>query len=173
MTVPPPVKRRPSQAGNNGWLKALAAFLLVISVAVIVEAVRTATQRQLSSLEGVLFSAFSLAAGYAGSFIFGRFSAAESAREVVRAQARGAFRRLVSHYGSLSRLVSAIDRARDEAGDPKGSPSRYDALRAVTVEIIAIAGDALEDWRDVVPEEVEEIERRAREQRAQEEKQDG
>jgi len=66
---------------------------------------------------------------------------------------------------SLSRLARAIDIAGTQArarNEPDGGFTPFDTLQAIVVEQIATAGDALDDWRDIVPEDVEEVERRLR-----------
>ena len=148
-----------------------AALLVVLSIVGAFAAVETARQRPLSPLEDVLFQVLTLGTGLAGSFFLGRFSVEESARKLVRPHAQKAFRRLTSHFQSLSRLVIAIDNARENSGSSASAPSHYDTLRAMVVEQISTAGDALEDWRDIVPDEVQEMEEQARRRREEHEKQ--
>ena len=93
-----------------------------------------------------------LLAGIGASYIFGRSASKESVRETIEPHARSAFRRLISLYRSISRVAAIIEseEARDDA-------AKIDIIRAIVVEQIATADDALADWQDVVPEAVEEM----------------
>ncbi len=64
--------------------------------------------------------------------------------------ARSAFRRLISLYEGLSRVANVI-------GEPKVDEVKLKVIRAIVVEQISTADDALADWEDVVPEAVAEI----------------
>lgn len=87
------------------------ALLLFFSIGVSVILAYTATQRTLSGLESALWQIFVFSGGLAGSFIFGRQSAREAAREMIKPHARSAFRRLLSLYQSLSRAATTIESA--------------------------------------------------------------
>jgi len=146
------------------WLPAL-----LIAVAFIIAAfsIYIATQRTLTSLESTLLQAFSLACGLIGSFYFGKQSAAEAAKEIIKPHARSAFRRLISLYESLSRVGAEIEGS-------KGNQSEsitIAKMEAIVVEQLATADDALEDWRDIVPEEVEELRSKLTHRREPESKQ--
>jgi hypothetical protein len=41
-------------------------------------------------------------------------------------------------------------------------------IQAIVIEQIATADDALEDWRDIIPEDVKEVEKRMSEKRGKE-----
>ena len=133
-------------------------LLVVISVGVAGYFVYVATARALTGLEGVLLQVIALATGLVGSFIFGRRSAHEAAREIIKPHARSAFRRLRSLYLSLSQVADAIESSHD-------FESREDyqmilaKLEAFVFDQLVTADDALEDWRDVVPEDVEGLRR--------------
>lgn len=139
---------------------AIAALVLVLGAigAAVVFAV-VASQRPLSSLEAFLLQAFWVVAGLVGSFVFGRQSAREAAKEMVKPHARSAFRRLLSLYQSLGRLAHAIERGKPATQD-NPTESSLDVLEAIVVEQLATANDALEDWRDLIPEDIAELERR-------------
>lgn len=113
--------------------------------------------RSLTGIESVLLQVFSLGIGLLGSFILGRESAREAAKDLVKPHARSAFRRLLSLYRSLSRLAVAIQNARPVNNADPIHPSVLDRLESLVIEQIATADDALEDWRDIVPEDVEEL----------------
>ena len=137
----------------------LPSVLVLISLAVAGYSVFVATTRSLTPLEGALLQLFILSVGLAGSFWFGRQSAMRAAQEVIRPHARAAFRRLVSLYNSLSRVAEAIKSVErsESVDDYRIALTRIDA----TVEgQLEMADDALEDWRDIAPEDVDELWRR-------------
>lgn len=142
----------------------IAGVLILGAVAVAVVFSVIAAKRPLTNLEAVLLQAFALGAGLLGSFIFGRQSARTAAREMVKPHARSAFRRLWSLYESLSRLAQAIEEAKN-VNSPSGDSikTNYEylpVLEAIVTEQISTADDALEDWRDLVPKDVKELENR-------------
>ena len=140
---------------NLNWI--LAAGLVLVAIGVSIFVVYTTTTRTLSAVESILWQVFVLTAGLAGSFIFGRQSAREAAKEVIKPHARCAFRRLLSLFESLSRAADVIEFAQDSK-----SSENYQVILARLEEIVTAqlmtADDALEDWRDIVPEDVEELE---------------
>ena len=112
--------------------------------------------RDFTTLEFGLFQLLILATGLLGSYIFGRNSARAGATEVIRPHARATFRRVMALYKSLYRLSGRIEELKVESPD-----SRLDLIQALVDEQITTGQDAMEDWRDIVPEDVEEIERRS------------
>ena len=108
----------------------------------------------MSPVEYMLFQLLILGAGLLGSFIFGKSSARDAAIEVIRPHARAAFRRVTALYNSLYRLSVKIEELKRDGPD-----QRLDLIQALVHEHIATGQDAIEDWRDIVPEEVNEIER--------------
>ena len=110
----------------------------------------------LTGLESTLWQIFTFAAGLSGSFIFGRQSAREAAREIIKPHARSAFRRVLSLYRSLARTSATIKSSQvpgfDE--DPQVTLAKLDTI---VTEQLAAADDVLEDWRDIVPDDVEEL----------------
>ena len=130
--------------------------LVLVSLAVAGYFVYMATNRTLTQLEGTLLQLFTLLAGLAGSFWFGRQSASKAAQEIIRPHARAAFRRLVSLYASLARMSATIHSAQrlESVEDYQIILARVDAS---VEEQLLMADDALEDWRDIVPEDVKEL----------------
>lgn len=138
---------------NIPILLVLAAFFMAgISIFV-------ASQRDLTGLENTLLQAFSLAFGLTGSFLFGKQSAKEAAKEMIKPHARSAFRRLISLYESLSRVALEIENYKVSI-KKQNSPLVIERLEAIVIEQLATADDALEDWNDIVPEEVSELKTR-------------
>ncbi len=126
----------------------LSAFLIFV-----------AQSRPLTPLEGVLLQVVILAAGVGASvgasYMVGKNAALEAARSLIRPHALSAFRRVYNLYDSLYRLSVRIEELKE-----RGPDYRLDLVQALVDEQFTTGRDALEDWRDIVPEEVEEIERR-------------
>jgi len=136
--------------------KWLPPVLVLVAILVAGVSVYIATQRTLTSLEGVLLQSFTLIAGLFGSFLVGRQSAKDAAREIIKPHARSAFRRLMSLYESLSRVATEIEKSLSGEGN-KNSEGDLARLKAIVIEQLATADDALEDWNDIVPEDVAEL----------------
>lgn len=140
------------------------ALLLLFSIAVSIILAYTATQRTLTGLESVLWQIFVFASGLAGSFIFGRQSAREAAKEIIKPHARGAARYLISLYKSILRARAA---ASVELSQNFGSYEDYYVIRAYLIatftEQLATADDALENWRDILGEGLEDLIEKLRE----------
>ena len=133
-----------------------AAVLLLLGLGVSVFFVYEATARTITPLEGALFQFFALAAGLTGSFIFGKQSARAAAQEIIKPHARSAFRRLTSLYLGLSKIARAIKAARNLRSDSV----ELAELDGLVMSQLATADDALEDWRDIVPEELDDLRQR-------------
>ena len=141
-------------------LERLGSVLLVfISVGVAGYFVYVATTRTVTDLEGVLLQVIALATGLVGSFIFGRQSAHEAAKELIKPHARSAFRRLLSLYDSLSRVAYTIESSQN-FDSQEDYQIAFAKLEGIVVEQLTTASDALEDWSDIVPEDVEELRQR-------------
>ena len=132
------------------------ALLLLFSIGISIILAYTATQRTLSGLESMLWQIFVFAGGLAGSFIFGRPSAREAAREMIKPHARSAFRRLLSLYQSLRRAANAIESAQ-QADSDEDHKVAFAKLEIIVIEQLAATDDALEEWIDIVPEDVREL----------------
>lgn len=118
----------------------------------------TSATRQLSAMEAGMTQIIVLSFGLLGSFIFGQISAEQAGQELVRSHARSAFRRVLSLYRSLSRLAAIIESDRDNsASRTSSSRMTFDKLEAIVVEQIATADDAMADWKDICPRDVEEV----------------
>lgn len=115
--------------------------------------------RPLTQLEQSLISGIGLALGLWGSAVLGAQSAKTAAKDIMRPHARSAFRRVLGLYGSLGRLANTI--AESQETNTASSRAEYthvlNKLQAIVTEQIKLADDALEDWDDIVPEEVEAI----------------
>lgn len=133
-----------------------AGLLALVSIGVSIFVAYTVTRRTLTGLESTLWQIFVFGAGLTGSFVFGRQSAREAAREIIKPHARSAFRRLLSLYRSLSRALTEIKLSQNSE-DQEDSQVMLAKLEAIVTEQLATADDALEDWNDIVPEDVAEL----------------
>ncbi len=135
----------------------ISIILIVASIVVAIIFVKEASEQSLTQLESVTLQAITLFLGLLGSFIFGRQSAKKAAREIIKPHARSAFRRLLSLFNSLSRLATTIQNARSSNIESTKDSAVLDKLEAIVTEQIVTADDALEDWRDIIPDDVAEI----------------
>lgn len=161
----PAARRRPDRRALYFGVAAVVLQVLTVVVGV---------QKDPNTLATLILQGVTFALGITGSYIFGRASAAEAARDIVRPHARASFRRAVSLYRALDRqratLSVVYNGLKDEARqDGNGvmvvdlSVARWAIIgvQNLVIEQIGTAADALEDWKDLVPEEVETFTREA------------
>lgn len=130
-------------------------------------------QPQPNRLAAGLLQGFTLILGIGTSYLFGLASAKSAAEEMVRPHARSAFRRVVALFQAFKRLGNSIGArtavleaiAEDHDGMVPIDHVRgaMDFLLMQVFEQTGTAGDAIEDWRDLVPSEVAAIEAQAKE----------
>ena len=78
----------------------------------------------------------------------------------MKPHAKSAFRRLLALYRGLSRIGGEIEVSRLNLSTDQYLNSCLGKLEGMVTEQIATAADALEDWNDIVPEEVQELKQR-------------
>ena len=123
-----------------------AGALILLSVVALVFFGYIATTRNLTSLEAYCFQVFALVAGLIGSYLSGRLTARSIGRELFKPHARSAFRRVRA-------LSTSMVRVRQVISNPHlSSETKLAVIAAVAEEQIVAANDALEDWKDVVPD---------------------
>ena len=145
------------------------ALLVIVSIGVLGAFWQVANARSYTNLESYFLQISIALVGLAGSYYFGRQSVREAAREIIKPHARSAFRRLVSLYRSISEVGRIIELSRNSES--------LDNYKVILAEIKGIvfwqlitADDALEDWKDIVPEEVNELDRKLSADNATEER---
>ena len=94
----------------------------------------------------------SLAIGSGVSFFVGH----QSARKAARPHAKSAFRRLISLYLSLQRALNEIKSSQNTESHEDYQVTLA-KLNVIVTEQLTTADDALEDWNDIVPEDVAEL----------------
>lgn len=137
--------------------KLAPSLFLIASVAIAVIFVYMSADRNLTTLENSFFQLFTLCAGLIGSYLLGKESTAKNARELMKPHARSAFRRLVALYRGLSRIYGEIEVSRINLSTDQYINSCLGKLEGMVTEQIATAADALEDWNDIFPEDVQEL----------------
>ena len=139
---------------NLNWV--LAALLIFVALGISAFVVYTTTQRTLSSVESILWQVFVLTTGLAGSFIFGRLFADAMEKEKIRLPARSAFRRLIFLYLTLQRAAAIVELAQHPEPQENYQVTLARLEEIITAQLMT-ADAALEDWNDIVPEDVEEL----------------
>lgn len=151
----------------NIWL---GAFLLA-ALSLFAMAGWVAAQRQFTSLESLFLQLLVLTVGLAATWITGYQSLQRAVEESTRPHARSAFRRVTALYSGYTRIGASIDRQRELIVRGAGADGRVrveqvtlslDLLEAQIVEQFETLQDALDDWRDLAPEGVAEIETQLR-----------
>ena len=142
-------------------IKYIVPVLIGLGILALIMLVVIAATRNLSGLESVLLQIILLAIGSSISFFIGHRSAREAAEEIIKPHARSAFRRLISLYNGLSRAANAI-----ESSQSSKSNEDYQValarLEEIVTEQLTTADDALDDWNDIVPEDVAELKQKLR-----------
>ena len=107
-----------------------------------------------SKAEEFLFQIAILGTGVGASWLF----AQSSSMRTMRGRARPVFRRVQEIYLSQYNLLSRIREFKNQRPD-----NRLDVIEAIVSQQLTTVMFAIEDWRDMVPEDVENIEAQARE----------
>ena len=127
----------------------------LVSFFVYLTATRTLTKLEITLLQ-FIFLAIGLVIGFGVSFLVRQASVEKAVKETVKPHARSAFRRLTSLYGSLLR-ASTVLRTLNASPSPDDYQIIFSKLDAIVTEQLNTADDALEDWRDIDPENVDEL----------------
>ena len=121
--------------------------LVILSLGLSGYFVYVTTDRSLTPLEGTFLQVLILLIGLGGTFWIGRLVPAN------RIHARSAFRRVTSLYLGLARAAVIIEECRNY-----DSVNNYRVAFAGLEELVrnqlVTADDALQDWRDVVPDDM-------------------
>ena len=112
--------------------------------------------RAFTSLESFFWQLFGISLGFAGSAWGGRKSISGKNREINKPSARSAFRRLRSLYLSFSQVAHTLEAAQHSDTFEKYKDA-FAEIRGIVFMQLAAADDAMEEWKDIVPEDVEEL----------------
>lgn len=127
----------------------------LVSFLVYLTTTRILTKLEISLLQ-FIFLAIGLAIGFGVSFLVRQKAVEKAVNETITPHARSAFRRLASLYDSLLRASSVL-RTLNASPDPDDYRIIFSKLDAIVNEQLNTADDALEDWRDIVPEDADEL----------------
>ena len=119
-------------------------------------AILESSKRALTSLEATSLQVFILVTGVLSSYLFSQ----KAARMAARPQARSAFRRVQNLYAGLFYVKNLI--SEQKYTSPKDASHVVEIIEAVVDQQVTTVVDALEDWRDIIPEDVAELEERVR-----------
>jgi len=144
------------------WL-AIATVVLVC-ITVVVQA-----QTPPNVLASAILQACALIFSVGTAYVFGRQSTAAAAQELIKPHAASAFRRMLNLYKGLGRIRNKITSISVELSalrkidDPSLIEFQHvtwviQMLDAMVLEQVATGEDALDDWRDLAPDEVARIE---------------
>ena len=134
------------------FMTIVSIVLIAASVAIAIGMIFVSSTRDLTSLETILFQTLALGTGLSGSYIVGQRSSNKIAQDVMRLHARPAFRRVLELYNSLFRLSERIDQLRRQQPS-----SHLDVIQAIVDEQIVTGRSAIQDWHDIIPEDVNEL----------------
>lgn len=134
-------------------------ILVILSISLCFVFVHTSSLREFTSLENAFFQVFILILSLSGSFLLGKQSAKEAAREIIKPHARSALRRLMSLYASLSRAAQVLKEPHNPTIDQLPVLIK---LEIIVIELLSTADDSVEDWNDIVPEEVNKLRDKAK-----------
>ncbi len=147
---------------------ALPAALFLVVLVGLWQTYQVSVQRSLTPLEGFLLQILVLLVGVVASFVSGKVSA----RGANRAQARSALHRVVALSRGVAEFKVAVDRRRDVmrliASQSSGVvpldhvDSSLDLLYALADAQLQTASDAILDWGEIIPEDVEMIRKQGR-----------
>jgi hypothetical protein len=142
--------------GPKKDLRFYGLVLLSLSLVVMAYSLYVANSRVMTGLENLLLQFLLFIISIAGSYLLGADASKNLARDGVKAHARSAFRRLVTLYRGLAQIGSAIEKARGSITNQQAL-AKLETLEAMVAIQLGTTGDALDDWQDMVPEDVEEL----------------
>lgn len=131
-------------------LIALAVFSSVLYI-------NKASERKLSDLENIQFQIITMSIGLLGSFLLGGVTAREAAEDIVRPHAKSAFRRVMALYASLASLHNTMDKVKPTLDATPQAIAAIERFQDLVIEQINTSGNTIEDWGDLVPEEVAKV----------------
>lgn len=133
----------------RSWEVALISISIVLAVIIATAMVIISAMRPLSPLEAVLFQLLALSVGLGGglygSYKFGQNSATNTQ------YARSALRSVMVLYRSIRGLYNIIQQLTPQESDRA-------AILQLLVTQLDVAQSAIADWRDVIPDDFENVE---------------
>ena len=133
------------------WELVLVAISIIVALTFAGIMVGIAASRPLSPLEAVLFQIIALGVGLVGG-LFGSYKFGQSVA-ANRQYARSALRSVLVLFRSLQRLYEAIERLKLGSS----SNEQFEQLQLHIENQMDIARSVINDWRDLIPEEFEDV----------------
>ena len=133
--------------------------LIVAAILIIIIVLLISNERIISTFEQLLFQVFVLMTSLLGAYLLGLHSRHDSEERALKQYARAAFRRVLTLYRSLVRMAEVLSKE-DQTSSKAEMQITLAGLQATVLEQLGTLYDALEDWRDMTPEAVEDIEER-------------
>lgn len=141
-----------------------------LAITILITSRKEVTDFELGLLQFILF-----AGGAALTWIFGRRSVKAEAEDLIRRDGQKAIRRIVNLADGVTYFDGILNRESTQlevmAGDNDGMVpvaavgAAFDALADHVPGQLRTLDDAIQDWRDIVPEQVADLERRVEEER--------
>jgi hypothetical protein len=140
------------------WNLIISSVLLFLGFFTAVGFVIIASSRELTDFENILFQAITFFLGIIGALGLGNETSKKNAEELIKQSARPAFRRSLGLYQDISQIAYLI--AAPESKTPGvENPEVIGKIEVLINSLIRSADYSLEDWRDIIPEDVKELEK--------------
>ena len=129
-----------------------AACIALVTVTVLIS-----SERSLTSLEATLLQILIVITSVSSSYLFSQ----KAAKMAAKPHARSAFLRVTSLYSGLFYIKRNIDRHR--LSGSRVASEVVAIIEAAVDQQVNTAEHALQDWREIIPEEVADFEEKLRE----------
>lgn len=127
------------------WKQNSVHLLLVGSLLFAIAMVAVSTQRALTTVEGTLFQIVSLGLGIVW--------AEQQGQRKGLPHSKSAFRRILSLYKSLARIRTHIQGMPTHFEIDQEATQALHMLDSIVEEQLSTAEDAIEDWKELLPDE--------------------
>ena len=157
------------------WLTQKGGGLIIVAVILAAVNVYVGAGKPDNELAGAVLQGIALVFGVYGSYVLGKASAFDARDRITEARALSALRRMLNLYRALGRQRKSLSQQMfrlDQLAQQQNPNGRVEiehvrgsfmTLEAMVTEQINTAGDALEDWRELLPDEVARIEKQVQE----------
>jgi hypothetical protein len=163
----------PKRGRTPAWLKGPTATLVAILAALLALTIIVTHRKNLTNVEAGLLQFIFFAASAWIALAFGRRSTVAQAEELVRRDAAKAVRRIVNLGESVRDLGGVVNDASRFASELAATNAgvvpeadiqyAFGTLRSHLDGQARTVADAIEDWRDLAPNAVAELDERVRE----------
>jgi hypothetical protein len=137
----------------------IPSIFLGISILIAAFSIIISSHRTFSQLENTFLWTFSLCFSFASSYLFAIKSKQESSLAPIHSLAKSAVRRIFQLTTSLSRLMELTEQSKKSS--QMSNEQILEQIQYVVAEHFYTAASSIEDWRDIIPEYVEALEKQA------------